>query len=105
MRLEEQLAVEERSSEEGALLLFSGNAHPELAHDVADHLGMDLGQALVDAGLADTGPEQRAGRVVAHRDHHGHGIGDGDRPPGVGPGRDKLESQMSLGDCEQGIPR
>src|SRR5437867_6751783 len=47
MMVEEQLAVQERVGEEGALLIFSGNAHPELARNVADYLGMDLGQALV----------------------------------------------------------
>lgn len=47
MRLEEQLAVEERVMEEGALLLFTGNSHPELARDISDCLGTNLGQALV----------------------------------------------------------
>ncbi len=47
MRVQEQLAFEERVIEEGALLLFTGSSHPALAREVADCLGMDLGQALV----------------------------------------------------------
>lgn len=47
MRVEEQLAVEERVMEEGALRLFTGNSHPGLARDVARYLGISLGQAIV----------------------------------------------------------
>jgi len=32
----------------GALRIFSGNAHKQLAHDIADNLGVHLGQATVD---------------------------------------------------------
>ena len=32
---------------EGRMMVFTGNAHPQLARDIAEHLQLPLGQAVV----------------------------------------------------------
>ena len=52
---------------EGSLQIFSGNSNPQLADGIAQHLGIDVGRALISRFAASRPPQWNGANSVSGR--------------------------------------